>query len=147
MDTRDLTFSHLLWMTAHHWRLAVDRRLKNLGMSQASWVAVAAIARHDIPLSQGELAQQLGVESATLVPLLNRLVTQQLIERVTPPGDRRKRLLVATAEGQALYEKVKVEADGLRETILSTIPPDELAATRRVLERLLQEIENQSCER
>ncbi|EPC1390902.1 MarR family winged helix-turn-helix transcriptional regulator, partial [Cronobacter sakazakii] len=22
MDTRDLTFSHLLWMTAHHWRLA-----------------------------------------------------------------------------------------------------------------------------
>jgi len=74
-------------------------------------------------------------------------VTQQLIERVTPPGDRRKRLLVATAEGQALYEKVKVEADGLRETILSTIPPDELAVTRRVLERLLQEIENQSCER
>ncbi|WP_336277599.1 MarR family winged helix-turn-helix transcriptional regulator [Cronobacter dublinensis] len=147
MDTRDLTFSHLLWMTAHHWRLAVDRRLKNLGMSQASWAAVAAIARHDTPLSQGELAQQLGVESATLVPLLNRLVAQQLIERVTPPGDRRKRLLVATAEGQALYQKVKVEADGLRETILSTIPPDELAATRRVLERLLQEIENQSCER
>ncbi len=147
LDTRDLTFSHLLWMTAHHWRLAVDRRLKNLGMSQASWAAVAAIARHDTPLSQGELAQQLGVESATLVPLLNRLVAQQLIERVTPPGDRRKRLLVATAEGQALYQKVKVEADGLRETILSTIPPDELAATRRVLERLLQEIENQSCER
>ncbi|EOL9019717.1 MarR family winged helix-turn-helix transcriptional regulator [Cronobacter dublinensis] len=147
MDTRDLTFSHLLWMTAHHWRLAVDRRLKNLGMSQASWVAVAAIACHDTPLSQGELAQMLGVESATLVPLLNRLVAQQLIERVTPPGDRRKRLLVATAEGQALYEKVKVEADGLRETILSAIPPDELAATRRVLERLLQEIENQSCER
>ncbi|EOE5522699.1 MarR family transcriptional regulator, partial [Cronobacter turicensis] len=23
MDTRDLTFSHLLWMTAHHWRLAM----------------------------------------------------------------------------------------------------------------------------
>ncbi|ELY2773273.1 MarR family transcriptional regulator, partial [Cronobacter sakazakii] len=39
MDTRDLTFSHLLWMTAHHWRLAMDRRLKGLGMSQASWVA------------------------------------------------------------------------------------------------------------
>ncbi|ELY2743629.1 MarR family transcriptional regulator, partial [Cronobacter turicensis] len=118
MDTRDLTFSHLLWMTAHHWRLAMDRRLKGLGMSQASWVAVAAIARNATPLSQGELAQQLGVESATLVPLLNRLVEQHLIERVTPPGDRRKRLLVATDQGQALFEKVKVEADSLRETIL-----------------------------
>ena len=46
MDNRQLTFSHLLYLTAHHWRLAVNRRLKDLGMSQASWVAVAAIARN-----------------------------------------------------------------------------------------------------
>jgi hypothetical protein len=46
MDNRQLNFSHLLYLTAHHWRLAVNRRLKNLGLSQASWVAVAAIARH-----------------------------------------------------------------------------------------------------
>ncbi len=74
MDNRQLTFSHLLYLTAHHWRLAVNRRLKDLGMSQASWVAVAAIARNAEPLSQIELAQELGVESATIVPLVNRLV-------------------------------------------------------------------------
>jgi len=74
MDNRQLTFSHLLYLTAHHWRLAVNRRLKDLGMSQASWVAVAAIARNADPLSQIELAQELGVESATIVPLVNRLV-------------------------------------------------------------------------
>ncbi|MCL7869973.1 MarR family transcriptional regulator, partial [Klebsiella pneumoniae] len=51
MDNRQLTFSHLLYLTAHHWRLAVNRRLKNLGLSQASWVAVASIARHQQPLS------------------------------------------------------------------------------------------------
>jgi MarR family transcriptional regulator for hemolysin len=60
MDNRQLNFSHLLYLTAHHWRLAVNRRLKNLGLSQASWVAVAAIARHHQPLSQSELAQELG---------------------------------------------------------------------------------------
>ena len=59
MDNRQLTFSHLLYLTAHHWRLAVNRRLKNLGLSQASWVAVASIARHQQPLSQSELAQEL----------------------------------------------------------------------------------------
>jgi MarR family transcriptional regulator for hemolysin len=62
MDNRQLNFSHLLYLTAHHWRLAVNRRLKNLGLSQASWVAVAAIARHHQPLSQSELAQELGGE-------------------------------------------------------------------------------------
>ena len=47
MDNRQLNFSHLLYLTAHHWRLAVNRRLKDLGMSQASWVAVSAIARNE----------------------------------------------------------------------------------------------------
>jgi hypothetical protein len=63
MDNRQLNFSHLLYLTAHHWRLAVNRRLKDLGMSQASWVAVAAIARNAEPLSQSELAQELGVKA------------------------------------------------------------------------------------
>ncbi|MFO5841429.1 MarR family transcriptional regulator, partial [Klebsiella pneumoniae] len=61
MDNRQLTFSHLLYLTAHHWRLAVNRRLKNLGLSQASWVAVASIARHQQPPSQRGPGQEAGV--------------------------------------------------------------------------------------
>ena len=141
MDNRDLTFSHLLYLTAHHWRLAVDRRLRGLGMSQASWVAVAAIARNETPLSQSELAQELGIENATLVPLINRLVEQQLVERVLTDQDKRKRLLVATEQGMALYHQVKTVADDLREEILSVISPEEQAQTRRVLEKLLIEVE------
>ena len=141
MDNRDLTFSHLLYLTAHHWRLAVDRRLRGLGMSQASWVAVAAIARNETPLSQSELAQELGIENATLVPLINRLVEQQLVERVLTDQDKRKRLLVATEHGMALYHQVKTVADSLREEILSVISPEEQAQTRRVLEKLLIEVE------
>lgn len=141
MDNRDLTFSHLLYLTAHHWRLAVDRRLRGLGMSQASWVAVAAIARNETPLSQSELAQELGIENATLVPLINRLVEQQLVERVLTDQDKRKRLLVATEQGMALYHQVKTVADSLREEILSVISREEQAQTRRVLEKLLIEVE------
>ncbi|MCL5499875.1 MarR family transcriptional regulator, transcriptional regulator for hemolysin [Phytobacter palmae] len=140
MDNRDLTFSHLLYLTAHHWRLAVDRRLRGLGMSQASWLAVAAIARNQTPLSQSELAQELGIENATLVPLINRLVEQQLVQRVLTDQDKRKRLLVATDQGMALYHQVKTVADDLREEILSVISPEEQAQTRRVLEKLLVEV-------
>lgn len=141
MDNRQLTFSHLLYLTAHHWRLAVDRRLKGLGMSQASWVAVAAIARRERPLSQNELAKELGVEGATLVPLLNRLVEQGWVQRVLTPDDRRKRLLVATEQGKALYQKVDVVATELREEILAAITPEEQRLTRDVLEKLLREVE------
>ncbi len=141
MDNRQLNFSHLLYLTAHHWRLAVNRRLKNLGMSQASWVAVSAIARNELPLSQSELAQELGVESATIVPLINRLVELELVERVKPDSDKRKRLLVATAKGMALFHQVKAVADDLREEILTAITPEEREQTHRVLEKLLHEVE------
>jgi MarR family transcriptional regulator for hemolysin len=141
MDNRQLNFSHLLYLTAHHWRLAVNRRLKNLGMSQASWVAVSAIARNAQPLSQSELAQELGVESATIVPLINRLVELELVERVKPASDKRKRLLVATAKGMALFHQVKAVADELREEILTAITPEEREQTQRVLEKLLHEVE------
>ena len=141
MDNRQLNFSHLLYLTAHHWRLAVNRRVKNLGMSQASWVAVSAIARNEQPLSQSELAQELGVESATIVPLINRLVELELVERVKPDSDKRKRLLVATAKGMALFHQVKAVADDLREEILTAITPEEREQTHRVLEKLLHEVE------
>ncbi len=141
MDNRQLSFSHLLYLTAHHWRLAVNRRLKDLGMSQATWVAVASIARNEQPLSQSELAQELGVESATVVPLINRLVEAGLVERVLTERDKRKRLLVATPKGLELYHQVKAVADELREEILTVITPEEQEITQQVLTRLLHEVE------
>lgn len=145
MDNRQLNFSHLLYLTAHHWRLAVNRRLKDLGMSQASWVAVSAIARNEKPLSQSELAQELGVESATLVPLLNRLVDLGLVERVKTERDKRKRLLIATAKGLEVYQQVKTVADDLREEILTAITPEEQQQTQQVLEKLLREVEKNNA--
>jgi len=81
------------------------------------------------------------VESATIVPLINRLVTLGLVERVTTDRDKRKRLLVVTDQGQALFEQVKTVADDLREEILTAITPQEREQTQRVLEKLLREVE------
>ena len=91
--------------------------------------------------SDRELAQELGVESATIVPLINRLVELELVERVKPDSDKRKRLLVATAKGMALFHQVKAVADDLREEILTAITPEEREQTHRVLEKLLHEVE------
>lgn len=104
-------------------------------------MAVASIARNQQPLSQSELAQELGVESPTIVPLIHRLVALGLVERITTASDKRKRLLVVTDKGKALYEQVKTVADDLREEILTAITPQEQEQTQRVLEKLLREVE------
>lgn len=137
MNSQELNFSRLLHLTAHAWRQAIDRRMKDNGLSMSSWMAVATIAIQEAPISQKELAQALGLEDASVVPLIDRLVKQQLVERVQPEEDRRKRLLHVTPRGEILYQRLKVEADALRNELLLNVDKHELAVTQRVLQQLL----------
>lgn len=141
MNAQELNFSRLLHLTAHAWRQAIDRRMKDNGLSMSSWMAVATIAIQETPITQKELAHSLGLEDASVVPLIDRLVKQQLVERFQPEDDRRKRLLHVTPQGNELYQKLKVEADSLRNELLADINSDELAITQRVLQRLLKATE------
>ena len=76
-----------------------------------------------------------------MVPLINRLVALGLVERVITERDKRKRLLVATEKGIALYHQVKDVADTLREEIMTVITPQEQEQTYEVLMKLLREVE------
>lgn len=140
MDDAFSHFSRLLHRTAHGWRLAIDRRVKQSGFGMSSWLAVAAIAAEPQPITQKMLAQLLGLEEASVVPLVQRLVNQDLVQRIQPDEDRRKRLLSVTEKGSALYISVKSEADSLRAELLAEIPPEQLAVTQDVLEQLLVKI-------
>lgn len=133
MNTEYSNFSKLLHLTSRALRMAIDRRLKYLGLSQASWVAVAAIAGAPAPLSQSELAQILGVEGATIVTMVDRLVKTGLVQRIATLADRRKKLLVVTAQGKELYEKVRSEADALGMEILNKVAEQDMLVTMRVL--------------
>lgn len=137
MNSQELNFSRLLHLTAHAWRQAIDRRMKDNGLSMSSWMAVATIAIQETPISQKELAQALGLEDASVVPLIDRLVKQLLVERIQPEEDRRKRLLHVTSQGETLYQRLKVEADALRNELLANVDKDDLAVTQRVLQQLL----------
>ncbi|WP_130834670.1 MarR family winged helix-turn-helix transcriptional regulator [[Erwinia] mediterraneensis] len=130
-------FSRLLHLTAHAWRLAINRRLKESGLSMSSWMAIATLANEPAPLTQKALAQLLGLEEASVVTLVDRLVKNGLLMRVQPADDRRKRLLVLTEAGNVAFGEVEAQADALRNELLSQINPDDLAVTRRVLQQLL----------
>ncbi len=141
MNSQELSFSRLLHLTALAWRQAIDRRMKDDGLSMSSWMAVAILAKQAAPMNQKELAQALGLEEPTVVPLIERLVKQRLVERFQPAEDRRKRLLNITLKGNALFNKLSIESDKLRDDLLANISRDELAVTQRVLQKLLQATE------
>lgn len=74
-------------------------------------MSAIADAEQTQPWTQKQLAAFLGLETASLVPLLHRLEQQNLIRRETPAADKRQKRLLTTPQGKALYRQVKIEAD------------------------------------
>jgi MarR family transcriptional regulator, transcriptional regulator for hemolysin len=136
MSDLEERFANALHNTARGWRQAVDRRLKYLGVSQASWMTIAVAARASTSLSQSELAEQLGVEGATMVAMVDRLVKAGFVVREPCLTDRRINHVVITNEGQRLFDTVKAEAAAVCKDLLAGIDPRKLEAANEVLEAL-----------
>jgi MarR family transcriptional regulator for hemolysin len=136
LNTLEERFANALHNTARAWKSAVDRRLKYLGLSQASWTTIAAVAKASNPLSQIELANRLGVEAATMVTMIDRLVKAELMLREPSAHDRRINLVVLTEAGIKLYGRVRYEADIFRNELLSTVDPQQLLVATEMLEYL-----------
>jgi MarR family transcriptional regulator for hemolysin len=134
-------FSGALHNTSRAWRQALDRRLKYLGVSQASWMTIAVAAKARSPLSQSELSDKLAVEGATMVAMVDRLVKAGLVNREPSATDRRVKRVVLTEAGNVLYDKVRQEAAAFREELLADIEPKKLLAATELLEDLQGVIE------
>lgn len=143
MSSIEDRFSAALHASARGWRLAVDRRLKHLGISQANWMAIAIVAKAATPLSQTRLAALVGVEDPTMVSTIDRLVKAGYALRVPSPTDRRVKLVSLTEAGQDIYRTLKAESDILRADLLRKIDPQALRLATEVLETLQAGIEAQ----
>jgi MarR family transcriptional regulator for hemolysin len=134
-------FSGALHNTSRAWRQALDRRLKYLGVSQASWMTIAVAAKARQPLSQSELAESLGVEGATMVAMVDRLVKAGFVIREPSTTDRRVKRVVLTQTGNLLYDKVRAEAATFRKELLANVDPKKLLAATELPESLEGTIE------
>lgn len=144
MSDLEERFSDALHSTSRSWRQAVDRRLKYLGVSQASWMTIAIAATARSPLSQSELADKLAVEGATMVAMIDRLVKAGLVLREASTTDRRVKRVVLTPAGLKIYEKVRAEAVALRKELLANTDPKKLLIAIELLEGLQQIIETKA---
>ena len=115
--------------------------MKDLGVSQAGWLAIAYIAKTNSPLSQIELAGLVQVEAATMVSTLDRLEKSGLVARVASDTDRRVKHLRLTRAGMAIYDKVRSRADAMRQDLLGKVPAENLAIATKILEDLQHLIE------
>ncbi len=133
--TRNEHMSQLLGETARAWRFALDRRLAPLGLSRSQWLVLFHAGRSEDPLTQTELAQRVGVESPTLVGLLDRMEREGWIERRPDPSDRRCKVVCLTERANEIRHQIEETASRLREELLEGLPEE---AIDRIIDILAQ---------
>ena len=140
-DSLEERFSQALHAGARTWRLALDKRLKHLGVGQSGWMTIAMVAKSAEPVSQRALADLVGVEGPSMVSMLDRLERDGFLTRAPSPTDRRVKLVQLTEAGRTIYAEVRKEGESFRAALLDGLDRQALAAATELLETLRTRIE------
>ncbi|MBO9357599.1 MarR family transcriptional regulator [Bordetella petrii] len=131
---------------ARSMRRAVNRRLQPYGLTEATWLPLLHLSRAAVPMRQKDLAASLGLESSSVVRLIDALQTAGLVQRKEEDQDRRAKAIVLTERGQATVAQVERVAKEVRDSALGDIPESELRSAMRLMSRLCAALEADNVE-
>lgn len=140
MDGTDISlrsrFGFRFVMLARHWRQTLNERLSVVGFSDATWAPLVHLGDFGDGLSQKELAARLGLDSSTLVRLLDILSANGQVERVPDAEDRRVKRLILTEKGKAAVIDIKRVLAEAEADMLAGLGDDEIEAMMRAFDKI-----------
>jgi MarR family transcriptional regulator, transcriptional regulator for hemolysin len=129
-------FGARLLPLARSYRRHFDRELLTFSLSHSTALAVMLLGRMGEGVRQGALAEALGIEPPSVVPLVDGMERSGLVERHIDVSDKRARTLHLTAAGRALAARAEVRSAEVRAKLFAGIEEDDLRIALDVLDRL-----------
>ena len=123
-------------------RRAIDEEVRALGLTDATWRPLFHLGRLGDGLKQKDLAEALMIEGPSLVPLLDNLEANGLVERVESPDDRRCKLIQMTPAGEKVYRQTMDIAGKIFTRVMRQVSDEEVAICHSVFDRLEEALAN-----
>lgn len=142
-ERRELPVGELVWHLAGHWRAAVDRALRPLGITRAQYVLLASLqtlTRGTTPPSQRQVAEHSRLEVVYVSKLTRSLLAAGLLRREDHPEDTRAFQLRLSAAGLRTVREAGELVRRQHEALLAPIggrSSRRTAYLARILEALL----------
>jgi MarR family transcriptional regulator for hemolysin len=118
-----------------------ERAMAEAGGSASLW-QVLVLVRSNEWGKQSELAEAMGITSATLTHHLNALERQGLLRRWREPDDRRSQRVELTPEGQAMFDRLRSVAMRHDERLRAPFSDEEVEQLAGLLDRLRLSVES-----
>ena len=133
LEQLQMNLSSSMVVGARNWRKICQATLVSFGISEACAVPLLMIGRLGDGVHQVQVAQASGMESPSLVRLLDQLCSGGYVCRSEDTHDRRAKALSLTARGRELVQAVEAQLARLRQEVLADIAAKDLEAALRVL--------------
>ncbi len=139
----DESVGYWICMTSHVMRRALNTELAREKITLRQWEVLACLALSG-PQSQAQLAEQLGVEAPTLAGILSRMERDGWLERCGCTEDRRKKIICATDQAEAVWNRMCECARRVRMQAIEGISAEELASLKTTCETIRRNLERAS---
>jgi DNA-binding MarR family transcriptional regulator len=116
---------------------AVDSELrKNVGITFGQWKVLVILTRIQDGLTQKEIADQLGLEAPTLIPIIDKLESDGFVERRVDQNDRRNNRIYRTQKVDTVWDNTINCAIRILKLALANIPETRVIIMQEVLEKM-----------
>lgn len=127
---------HLFAVVGRHREARLEAEFKRIGLSLGRHRALSVLFALE-PCTMSELADYSAVDRTTMTRTVNLLVDGGLVERATPPQDRRQVVLTLTDEGRRLCRRALQAVFRVNRELLAEVAEPEQRVVARTLEAFL----------
>jgi MarR family transcriptional regulator for hemolysin len=123
--------------TARTLSRSLDIRLRNgVGITFAQWRVLVLLTKTHDGLSQREIAEGLGLEAPSLIPILDKLQTDGFIERRVDRNDRRNNRIYRSNKTFEVWAATLECATQVLTIALAGLAEDKIQIMKEVLEKM-----------
>jgi MarR family transcriptional regulator, transcriptional regulator for hemolysin len=119
---------------------SLDSELREkVGVTLGQWKVIVMLVNQD-GLTQKEIADKLGLEGPTLIPIIDKMEKERLVVRKVDSDDRRNNRIYRTEKVDALWDRTLECALKIRQISIRNIPEQNIHIARNVLEKVWQNL-------
>ena len=134
-----LTLGFMLSDVARLMRRNFNRRVQALGLTQAQWMLLARIARHE-GSRQAQLAEILEMQPISVARLIDRMEASGWVERRKDPTDRRAVNLYLTKKAEPILDELWDRADETQTIALAGLSTTARSELTKALETIRENL-------
>ena len=127
---------------------ALDQEFrKKVGITFGQWKIIIIVVNNnnddDDGLTQREIADKLGLEGPTLIPIIDKLEKDGFLLRKVDKNDRRNNRIFLTKKSKDLLDSMINCGENIKQILLRDISDADVSITKNTLKKMWQNIQNE----